>query len=699
MKITEAPKLRTTSASFASPRGQRETGDSAPTLRSASRMIVLALLSALLVPGTLRANPSGGEVAAGVAGITSQGSTLTITQGSDRAIINWQDFSIAAGQTTQFLQPSSTSAMLNRVMGGNPSQIYGNLQANGQIYLINPNGILVGASGVVNTAGFLASTLDVSDDSFLRGGDLRYTGTSNASVVNLGSISATEGDVILIARTVENHGEIRAPNGTAALAAGSEVLVKAAGEERVFVQSESGRSDASVTQSGMIEAATAELKAAGGNEYALAIKHSGVTRATGVRKSGGRIFLSAGGKGGVSNSGRLVARKSRGGGGEVKVRAGGNVTNDGVIDAAGTKGGSVEIVAERASHTGLILADGTNGVGGTVTLTTRDGYHDTRDARISARGETDGGSIRVESSEVGARIYSSSTMDVVGNAGSGGSIVVTADELYLMGSRLLANGAIGGGEIFAGGGIQGGASAIANATTLYVNQTSLLSANATNQGDGGTVVLWAEGTTQFFGRIEAKGGFLGGDGGFLEVSGKEGTRFGGFATAEAPLGVGGTLLLDPKNIVVDAVASGGSGLLFSDNPADNITITAATITAITNTGTSIILQANNDITVNSAITTNNPSGDGGGITMQAGRSILLNASITTDNGSLTLVANETLANGVVDAHRDAGNAVITMASGTSINAGTGTVSLTLADGAGKTNLGSGAITLRGITGG
>src|SRR5690606_3970421 len=128
-------------------------------------------------------------------------------------------------------------------------------------------------------------------------------------------------------------------------------------------------------------------------------------------------------------------------------------------------------------------------------------------------------------------------------------------------------------------------------------------------------------------------------------------------------------------------------------------ITAARITDITNTGTSIILQANNDITANTAITTNNPIGNGGPITMQAGRSHHLNAGITTGNGDLTLVANETLANGVVDAHRDAGNAVITMASDVSSDAGTGTVTITLADGVGKTQIGSGSITLEDITAG
>src|SRR5690606_12276485 len=240
----------------------------------------------------------------------------------------------------------------NRVLGGNRSAIHGTLSSNGQIFLINPNGILVGPSGVVNTGGFLASTLDISDENFLSGGDLRFKGNCDASVVNLGKISASSSDVILIARTVENHGEIHAPNGTAALAAGSEVLVKASGEERIFVEAGNAEGASKATQAGLIAAATAEIKAAGGNEYALAIKHTGVTRATGVSKRGGRIFLSAGGKGGISNSGRISARKTtRSGqhrGGSVKVVAGGNVGNDGVIDVSGTRGGRATIASERA---------------------------------------------------------------------------------------------------------------------------------------------------------------------------------------------------------------------------------------------------------------------------------------------------------------------------------------------------------------
>ena len=113
---------------------------------------------------------------------------------------------------------------------------------------------------------------------------------------------------------------------------------------------------------------------------------------------------------------------------------------------------------------------------------------------------------------------------------------------------------------------------------------------------------------------------------------------------------------------------------------------------MTNLGVAVTLQANNDILINEAITSNNAGGDGGAITLQAGRSILINASITTDNGAFAAVANETTANGVVDANRDAGAAVITMGAGAAIDAGNANIQLTVSTGAGLTNSTSGDIT-------
>jgi hypothetical protein len=139
-------------------------------------------------------------------------------------------------------------------------------------------------------------------------------------------------------------------------------------------------------------------------------------------------------------------------------------------------------------------------------------------------------------------------------------------------------------------------------------------------------------------------------------------------------------------------------LTYALGQGQTVTITADFLTRTLNTGTAVVLQASNDITVNSPIVVR-AGGHGGTLTLQAGRSILLNAAITTDNGDLTLIANDTLANGVVDGERDPGAAVITMAHGTSLDTGTGALTVELRDGAGLTSSDSGAITLQTVIAG
>ena len=147
---------------------------------------LLAAAFLILLSSVLHANPKGGQVTAGAITITETPGVMTINQATPRGIIHWQDFSIGVGELTQFQHLDAKSATLNRVVGGIPSTIQGTLSANGQIFLVNPNGILVGPTGRINTAAFVASTLDVPDAQFMAGGDMRFSGTSLAGVVNLG---------------------------------------------------------------------------------------------------------------------------------------------------------------------------------------------------------------------------------------------------------------------------------------------------------------------------------------------------------------------------------------------------------------------------------------------------------------------------------------------------------------------------------
>ncbi len=288
----------------------------------------------LSTPG-LFANPADGVVTFGGASITGGNGNLTIRQTTEKAIINWGDFSISRGELTEFIQPGSNAAILNRVVGGNPSALDGALRANGKVFLINPNGILVGPSGTIDVGGLVLSTLDISDEDFIAGGDLLFKGTSGAGVVNYGRISAIEGDVYLIGNSVANYGTIEAPNGTVGLAGGSEVLITAEPNrdgERVFVRAAAGpRGSTGVENAGTIEAAAVELKAHG-NLYALAINNSGSIRATGTARRGGKVFLrSPGGR--TSNTGSIEATVPGSAGGSILIESadldlGGSLSTD-----------------------------------------------------------------------------------------------------------------------------------------------------------------------------------------------------------------------------------------------------------------------------------------------------------------------------------------------------------------------------------
>ncbi|NBV84598.1 filamentous hemagglutinin N-terminal domain-containing protein, partial [bacterium] len=173
----------------------------------------------------LFANPAGASVVNGAVNMQTSGNTLAITA-SDRSIINWQGFSIGAGETTQFIQPNAGASVLNRVTSGDASQIMGALQANGQVYLINPNGVFIGNGATINVGSFLASTANVSDESFKRGGNLTFSEASGAGIINRGTITANHGDVFLLAKTVENSGTIQAAQGTVGLMAGTQFFLK-----------------------------------------------------------------------------------------------------------------------------------------------------------------------------------------------------------------------------------------------------------------------------------------------------------------------------------------------------------------------------------------------------------------------------------------------------------------------------------------
>jgi filamentous hemagglutinin family protein len=556
----------------------------ATTFNRAVSTVIVSMMVGIHPVGivSVLANPTGEQLVAGQATFQREGSTLTITQTSQRAIINWQDFSISAGHLTQFIQNNPDAAALNRVVTLTPSLIAGTLQANGRIILINPNGITVGPGGVIDTGSFIGTTLDVSNDQFLAGGSLDFVGTSGAAITNLGSITGSDG-VFLFARQIDNAGAIDAPRGQAGLASGSHILLQpASGDNRVSIlvgtSADTALDGAAIRNSGEINSALATLQATG-NAFSTAVNNEGIVRAQGFDTSGGRVLLTGGSTGTVLSSGVI-----------------------GAANADGT-GGRVEITGDRVALTGDALVD--------------------------------------------------------------------------------VSGANGGGTVLLGGSFQGRAdSSVQNASRTFVGRDARILADATANGDGGTVIVWADGDTTFLGNISARGGQSGGNGGFAEVSGKEHLVYRGFTDLRAPVGSLGTLLLDPKNIIIDGV--GGDALAgntaFANNAGADVTFLNTDIVAALD-GANLVLQANTDITVASggAIDATGNAGVGS-LTFEAGRSIAINDDILL-RGAFTALAN---ADAAIAAERDAGAASITLGAGATINtsATNGAITLGFGDGAG-----------------
>lgn len=422
------------------------------------------------------ANPFGGTVVAGQASIQVSGNTVTITQGSNRAVINWQDFSIGANQVTKFNQNSSSAATLNRVTGGNPSAILGKLQANGQVFLINPNGIVVGPGAQINVGAFTASTLDIDNAQFMRGGALDFRGDSTASVINHGNINAVDGGIYLIGAKVENHGLLNAPNGTVGLAAGQHVRLADSAKPHLVVKATSQSiGGTGVLNTGTINALRTELAANGGNVYGLAINNTGTIRATGVETVGGEVYLTSRG-GTIQNTGNLIASSvgaatskvvldTRSLTGEART---GQTLLAGHIDVSGETGGVAHILGDHVSLTGAeINANGLSG-GGEVLI----------------GGGFQGGAIPgddpfVNANAITTKVDAASTInaDAVQN-GNGGQVVVWADDATTF-----------AGDIFARGGQQAGNGGLVEVSGLNtLTMGGLVSTRAAN-GQFGTLLL------------------------------------------------------------------------------------------------------------------------------------------------------------------------------------------------------------------
>ncbi|MBX9739428.1 MAG: filamentous hemagglutinin N-terminal domain-containing protein, partial [Beijerinckiaceae bacterium] len=184
--------------------------------------LCVLLLFQNLALATAQTVPTGGRVVGGQAAISAPSpGQLSITQTSNRAIIDWNSFSVGPGASVTFQQPGAGAAMLNRVTGATTSEIAGAIKGNGQVFLINPNGIAITPSGTVDTGAFLGSSLDMANEDFMAG-RLKFRGSGESgSVSNAGRITTgTGGYAALLGADVNNSGTISSPLGRVALGSG-----------------------------------------------------------------------------------------------------------------------------------------------------------------------------------------------------------------------------------------------------------------------------------------------------------------------------------------------------------------------------------------------------------------------------------------------------------------------------------------------
>ncbi|MDT8991518.1 caspase family protein [Curvibacter sp. APW13] len=348
-------------------------------LRSAG-VAMVALMCCHLSAQTL---PTGMQVVHGQATATTSPNRLNITA-SDQSVLQWQQFSIGSGNTVNFQLPNSSSRVLNQVTGGNPSQILGTLSSNGQVWLINPNGIVFGANARVDVGGLVASTLYLSSDDFVAG---RYRFSAlpgnTATVLNQGNITTPYGGrIVLLGHSVSNSGTLRADGGSVALLGTDAVELVDTGTPHMAVRSASLAG--LVTNSGAVSSGMVDVHGAAVNQQGSIVADS-----MGVNAQGEVVLRASG------NVALAVGSQTQASGGRITVASdNGTVQVDGTLQASATQGsgGNIRIDARQlfVAGSGQILADAAGvGNGGRIVLW---GY-DVMSLRglVSARGGGQGG--------------------------------------------------------------------------------------------------------------------------------------------------------------------------------------------------------------------------------------------------------------------------------------------------------------------
>ncbi|MHB8709539.1 MAG: two-partner secretion domain-containing protein, partial [Desulfuromonadales bacterium] len=562
----------TSAGKKSSPGATAVVGAVAGNTRFALKALAVSLMMAF--GANVFALPVDGVVTAGGASFSSTANSTTITQSSQNVAINWQSFSIGAGEAVQFIQPNSSSVALNRVLGADPSNIFGSLSANGKVFLVNPNGILFGHGSQVNVGGLVASTLNMTDSDFMAG-NYKFSGTGG-TVLNQGTINASGGYVALLGANVGNDGTILARLGTVTLAAGNAITLDVAGDGLLNVTVNQGAVNALVQNGGLIQADGGRVlltAQAAGDLLQTVVNNTGVIQAQTIENRNGTIMLMGDMQSGTMNiSGTLDVSGT----------------------AAGQTGGNVTVTGH---HVGLFGAD------------------------INASGDAGGGTVLIGGDYQGknpavanaAATYmsrdSTITADAVSN-GNGGKVILWSDES----TRAY-------GSITARGGAQGGNGGLIETSGHWLDVAGItIDASAPNGKNGMWLLDPTDITIVALPGVTSNGSFDGGNPNVFTPTPGESTATVAVATIVTSL-TGGT------DVTITTASNGGG--------AGDITVASAITWVRINPGpaSTLTLNAVRDTIINAAITT-----DFGNLVVCCGRDIRVNAPITTTDGSVLLAA-------------------------------------------------------------
>lgn len=366
-----------------------------------------AVILILLFNMPVYAAPSGGNVVHGNVNISQNGSNTVINQNTDKAIINWDSFDVNKGENVFFNQNSSSSIILNRVTNGLPTNIFGNISANGNVFILNQAGVLVGNGASINTNSFLAGAANINDNDFIAGKYNFYGAQGN--VINNGSIKVQDGGyAVLMGKNVANNGLISAKLGKIYLSSGEAFRMDMSGNDLIGVAIEKGITDAYISNTGHIQAEGGTIVMTAKNASDVirqAVNNTGIIDASSISYEGGKVIL------GAEN---------------------GQVINDGEINVSSKsdEAGSIDIKAEHIVNNGSVYANGLNG--GLINMLSSDLLQIGSSSIIQANGfgYGNGGNIKLISQKR-AEAYNGALIEASSIYGSGGFIELSGyDSVY-----------------------------------------------------------------------------------------------------------------------------------------------------------------------------------------------------------------------------------------------------------------------------